>query len=233
MLSNSKILVVGGGSGIGFAVAQQALNAGAEVVIASRSLDKLHAAAKQLGGRVTVEQVDVSDEQAVIDFFARVGPFDHLAATIKPQLPSGKFLENDLAAVDAAFDAKFWGQYRLAKHAVRHIRPHGSIVLTSGIAARRSYPGYSAVSAMNAATEALASAIAIELAPIRVNTVCPGFVDADTPIPGRVDYVKKLAPSLPLDRLGAAKEIADAYLYLFGNAYSTGSVIVVDGGAAC
>lgn len=233
MLSNSKILVVGGGSGIGFAVAQQALNAGAEVVIASRSLDKLHAAAKQLGGRVTVEQVDVSDEQAVIDFFARVGPFDHLAATIKPQLPSGKFLENDLAAVDAAFDAKFWGQYRLAKHAVRHIRPHGSIVLTSGIAARRSYPGYSAVSAMNAATEALASAIAIELAPIRVNTVCPGFVDADTPIPGRVDYVKKLASSLPLDRLGAAKEIADAYLYLFGNAYSTGSVIVVDGGAAC
>lgn len=233
MLSNSKILVVGGGSGIGFAVAQQALNAGAEVVIASRSLDKLHAAAKQLGGRVTVEQVDVSDEQAVIDFFARVGPFDHLAATIKPQLPSGKFLENDLAAVDAAFDAKFWGQYRLAKHAVRHIRPHGSIVLTSGIAARRRYPGYSAVSAMNAATEALASAIAIELAPIRVNTVCPGFVDADTPIPGRVDYVKKLAPSLPLDRLGAAKEIADAYLYLFGNAYSTGSVIVVDGGAAC
>lgn len=233
MLSNSKILVVGGGSGIGFAVAQQALNAGAEVVIASRSLDKLHAAAKQLGGRVTVEQVDVSDEQAVIDFFARVGPFDHLAATIKPQLPSGKFLENDLAAVDAAFDAKFWGQYRLAKHAVRHIRPHGSIVLTSGIAARRSYPGYSAVSAINAATEALASAIAIELAPIRVNTVCPGFVDADTPIPGRVDYVKKLAPSLPLDRLGAAKEIADAYLYLFGNAYSTGSVIVVDGGAAC
>ncbi|MDD4928423.1 MAG: SDR family oxidoreductase [Gallionella sp.] len=233
MLSNSKILVVGGSSGIGFAVAQQALNAGAEVVIASRSLDKLQAAAKQFGGSVTVEQVDVSDEQAVIDFFARVGPFDHLAATIKPHLPSGKFLENDLAVVGAAFDAKFWGQYRLAKHAVRHIRPHGSIVLTSGVAARRSYPGYSAVSAMNAATEALVSAIAIELAPLRVNTVCPGFVDADTPIPGRVDYVKKLAPSLPLNRLGATKEIAAAYLYLFGNAYSTGSVIVVDGGVTC
>lgn len=233
MLRNSKILVVGGSSGIGFAVAQQSLNAGAEVVIASRSLDKLHAAAKQLGGRVTVEQVDASDEHAVIDFFERVGPFDHLAATIKPHLPSGKFLENDLAAVSAAFDAKFWGQYRLVKHAVRHIRPNGSIVLTSGVASRRSYSGYSAVSAMNAATEALASAIAIELAPIRVNTVCPGFVDADAPIPGRVDYVKKLASNLPLDRLGAAKEIADAYLYLFGNAYSTGSVIVVDGGVTC
>lgn len=233
MLANSKVLVVGGSSGIGFAVAQQSLNAGAEVVIASRSLEKLHAAAKQLGGRVTVEQVDVSDEQAVIELFHRVGSFDHLAATIKPHLPSGKFLENDLTAVSAAFDAKFWGQYRLAKHAVHHIRPHGSIVLTSGVASRRSYPGYSAVSAMNAATEALASTIAIELAPIRVNTVCPGFVDADVPIPGRADYVRKLAPSLPLNRLGTANEIADAYLYLFGNAYSTGSVIVVDGGVTC
>lgn len=109
MLKNSKVVVVGGSSGIGFAVAQQALNAGAEVVIASRSLEKLHTAAKQLGGNVRVEQVDVSDEQAVIEFFHRVGPFDHLAATIKPQLPSGSFLENDLAAVSAAFDAKFWG----------------------------------------------------------------------------------------------------------------------------
>src|SRR5512140_3954679 len=162
MLKNSKVVVVGGSSGIGFAVAQQSLDAGAEVVIAARSLDKLRAAARQLGDRVRVEQVDVSDEPSVIDFFRRVGPFDHLAATIKPQLPSGKFLDNDLSAVSAAFDAKFWGQYRLAKHAVGHITPHGSIVLTSGVASRRSYPGYSAVSAMNAATEALASAIAIE-----------------------------------------------------------------------
>jgi NAD(P)-dependent dehydrogenase (short-subunit alcohol dehydrogenase family) len=233
MFSNQKIVLVGGSSGIGFAVAQQALSAGAEVVIASRSLEKLHAAAKQLGGRVQVEQVDASDEQSVIDFFQRVGAFDHLATTIKPQLPSGRFLENDLAAVTAAFDAKFWGQYRLAKHAVRHIRAHGSIVLTSGVAAQRSYPGYSIVSAMNAATEALAKAIALELAPVRVNAVCPGFVDADRPISGRVDYVRALVPNLPLDRLGAAKEIAEAYLYLFGNAYSTGSVIVVDGGAVC
>lgn len=233
MFSNSKIVVVGGSSGIGFAVARQALAAGAEVVIAARAPDKLHAAAQRLGGRVAVEQVDVADEGAVVGFFERVGPFDHLAATIKPQLPSGKFLDNEMAAVGAAFDAKFWGQYRLAKHAVRHIRPRGSIVLTSGVAAHRSYPGYSIVSAMNAATEALASALATELAPIRVNTVCPGFVDAEAPLAGRAEYVRKLAPNLPLDRLGAADEIAGAYLHLFGSSYATGSVIVVDGGVTC
>lgn len=233
MLKNQKIILIGGGSGIGLAIAQKAVDAGAQVVIASRSLEKLHAAAARLGGCVRVEPIDASDEQSVIDFFRRVGPFDHLAATIKPQLPSGRFLDNEPAAVSAAFDTKFWGQYRVARHGARHIRPTGSIVLTSGIASSRSYPGYSAVSAMNAATEALTKAIAVELAPVRVNCVCPGFVDTDPPLPGRAGHVKALAPGLPLDRLGAAGEIAEAYLYLFGNAYSTGSVVAVDGGALC
>lgn len=228
-LKNKKIVLVGGSSGIGYAVAKGAIDAGAEVVIASRSHERLRAAAEQLDKPVQVEQVDASDEKSVVDFFDRVGPFDHLAVSIKPQLPSGRFLDNELSAVNAAFDAKFWGQYRLAKHGAPYIRQDGSIVLTSGIAARRSYPGYSAISAMNAATEALAKAIAIKLAPLRVNCVCPGFVDGDPPIAGRAQYVRTLA----LDRLGATNEIAEAYLYLFGNAYSTGSVIVVDGGATC
>ena len=233
MLKNQIIVVVGGASGIGYAVAQKAARAGAEVVIASRSLEKLHAAAEQLGERVRAEQVDALDEQSIVDFFHRVGPFDHLAATIKPQLPSGRFLENEVGAAITAFDAKFWGQYRLAKHGVRYIRQNGSIAFTSGIASRRGYLGYSAVTAMNAATEALAKALAIELAPIRVNTVCPGFVDTEPPTSGRAQHVRVLSPTLPLQRLGFASEIADAYLYLFGSSYSTGTVVVVDGGAIC
>lgn len=233
MFTNKKIVVVGGASGIGYAVAQQAVAAGAEVVIASRSPEKLRAAAECLGGRVRAEQVDAADEPSVADFFRRVGPFDHLAATIKPQLPAGRFLDNDMAAVQAAFEAKFWGQHPLARHAASRMRPGGSIVLTSGVASRRCYPGYSAVSVMNATTEALAKSLAVELAPIRVNAVGPGFVDTEPPIPGRAKHVKSLAPGLPLDRLATAREVAQAYLYLFGNRYSTGSVVVVDGGAVC
>jgi NAD(P)-dependent dehydrogenase (short-subunit alcohol dehydrogenase family) len=233
MFENKKIVIVGGSSGIGYAVAQKALDAGAQVVIASRSDKKLNAAAKQLGERVQTEVVDASDDQSVADFFRRVGHFDHLAVTIKPQLPSGRFLENEVGAAMAAFDSKFWGQYRLAKHGAQYIRENGSITFTSGIASRRSYPGYSAVSAMNAATEALAKAIAIELAPIRVNTACPGFVDTEPPTSGRAQHIKVLSPTLPLNRLGIASEIADAYLYLFANSYSTGTVVVVDGGAIC
>lgn len=233
MFENKKIVVVGGSSGIGFAVAQKAMSAGARVVIASRSQARLDIAAKHLGERIQTEVVDASDEHSVTDLFRRVGEFDHLAVTIKPHFPSGHFLENEVGSAITAFDAKFWGQYRLAKHGASYIRPNGSITFTSGIASRRSYPGYSAVSAMNAATEALAKAIAIELAPIRVNTVCPGFVDTEPPTSGRAQHVRALSPTLPLDRLGTTSEIADAYLYLFANSYSTGTVIVVDGGAIC
>lgn len=230
MLSHKKIVIVGGGSGIGLAVAQKAIAAGAEVILASRSLDKLTAAAQSLGPLARGECVDVTDEVSVREFAERIGPIDHLVMSIKPHLPAGPFLENELSAVQAAFDAKFWGQYRLAKQLAPAIFPGGSIVFTSGVAAHRAYAGFSVVSAMNAATEALARALATELAPIRVNTVCPGFVET-TPPTGRYERVKSLLPSLPLERLGAADEIAEAYLYLMGSSYSTGSVVVVDGGA--
>lgn len=233
MFKNKRIVIVGGGSGIGYAVAQQALEAGAQVVIASRSSQKLSVAVKQLGESVQTEVVDATNDESVAAFFRRVGDFDHLAITIKPPLPAGRFLENEVDVAMAAFDAKFWGQYRLAKQGAQYIRQNGSITFTSGIASRRSYPGCSAVSAMNAATEALAKAIAIELAPIRVNTVCPGFVDTEPPTRGRAQHVKTLAPILPMNRLGTASEIAGAYLYLFSNSYSTGAVVVVDGGAIC
>jgi NAD(P)-dependent dehydrogenase (short-subunit alcohol dehydrogenase family) len=233
VLKNKKIVIVGGGSGIGYALAQKAMNAGAQVVIASRSRTKLDIAATQLGEHVHVEVVDASSEESVADFFERVGPFDHLAVTIKPQLPSGRFLDNEIGAAIGAFDAKLWGQYRLAKYGAQYVQANGSITFTSGIASRRGYVGYSVVSAMNAATEALAKAIAIELAPIRVNTVCPGFVDTEPSMPNRVQYVKALSPNLPLNRLATPSEIADAYLYFFTNTYSTGSVVVVDGGAVC
>jgi NAD(P)-dependent dehydrogenase (short-subunit alcohol dehydrogenase family) len=232
-LKNKKIVIVGGSSGIGFAVAQKALAAGANVLIAGRSETRLAGALAQLQGNVSSSVLDASNEEAVIDFFASVGEFDHLAATIKPELPAKSFLENDTNAVRAACDAKFWGQYYLAKHGAKLVREGGSITLTSGIASTHPYPGYSAVSVMNAAVESLSRAIAIELAPIRVNTVCPGFVNATTQQSSRVQYVKKLAPNLPLNRLADAAEIADAYLYLFNSTYSTGTVLLVDGGAGC
>jgi len=78
VFENKKIVIVGGSSGIGYAVAQKALLAGAQVVIAARASDNLSAAARQLGEHVQTEVVDASDEQSVVDFFRRVGDFDHV-----------------------------------------------------------------------------------------------------------------------------------------------------------
>lgn len=233
MLKNKKIIIVGGSSGIGLSVARKSIDLGAEVVIASRSATKLEEAARQLNGHAQTEVLDAADEGAVAEFCERIGPFDHLAITIKPQFSPNGFLQNDAGKARAAFDSKFWGQYYLARHGAKNICTGGSITFTSGIASCRAYHGYSAVSAMNAAVEALCKAIATELAPIRVNTVCPGFVEAEPHDDSRTRHVRTLAPKLPLDRLGVASEIADAYLYLFSSTYSTGTVVVVDGGAAC
>jgi NAD(P)-dependent dehydrogenase (short-subunit alcohol dehydrogenase family) len=232
-MREKKIVVVGGASGIGLAIAKQAASEGASVVIASRSIEKLEAAAKSIPYPIAIEQVDATSDESVIAFFARVGAFDHLAVTIKPNLPSGKFIENKIDMVREAFDAKFWGQYRLAKYAIQHISPAGSIVLTSGIAAHRSYAGYSIVSAMNAATEALARAISVEASPIRINVVCPGFIGAEKSQIDRLKYAEGVGAKFPLARLGRTEEAASAYLFLFKNAYASGSCVVVDGATSC
>ena len=232
-LKNKKIIVVGGSSGIGLAVAQKSLYAGAEVIIAARTVAKLATVARRLGNGVHTEALDASDENAVVRFFECMGPFDHLVIAIKPTLPEGSALLGDAGIARLAFDVKFWGQYYLAKHAARHIRKSGSITLTSGVASKRAYKGYVMIGVINAATEALCSALAAEIAPIRINTVCPGFVDAEPVNSERGQLVRALAPGMPLNRLAEADEIADAYLYLMKNTYSTGTTMVVDGGVSC
>lgn len=232
-LRNKKIVIVGGTGGIGLAVARLALDAGAEVVIAARSSERLDAAAQEMGGRISTAVLDATDEEAVASFFLQHRPVDHLVATIKPKFPAGAVLESDSDAARAALDAKFWGQYYLAKHGARYIRAGGSIVLTSGVASMRAYRGYAMVGAINAAVEALGRTLAVELAPIRINTVCPGFVDDQQTNSKRLEYVLDVAPGLPLERLAMVDEVAAAYLHLMSSTYSTGTALVIDGGVTC
>ena len=215
------------------AIAIQAASEGANVVIASRSAERLTTASKFLPYPIQTEVVDATSDESVISLISKIGDIDHLAVTIKPNLPSGRFTENEIHSVQQAFDAKFWGQYRLAKHAVKRIKPAGSIVLTSGIAAHRGYVGYSIVSAMNAATEALAKAMAIELSPIRVNVVCPGFIEAQSDSTERFKYAQGVGASFPLARLGRTEEVASTYIHLFKNTYTSGCCCVVDGATSC
>lgn len=228
-----KIVVIGGSSGIGLATAKMAASQGASVVIASRSEEKLKKAASQIEGSVQALTVNTMEEGSVKAFFDQAGEFDHLT-TPGSEATMGSFLKLETHSARKAFDSKFWGQYHAAKYGVPRIRSGGSITFFAGIWSQRPIPGGSVVAAINSAIEGLTRALAVELAPIRVNAVSPGIVD--TPIyasmsPDRRDAMfKEVAASVPAGRIGRPNEIAQTVLYLMNSEYTTGSTLYVDGG---
>ncbi len=141
----------------------------------------------------------------------------------------------DLEAARAAFDVKFWGSVNVARAVARHIRPSGTLTLTSGVLARLVIPGTFVKAAMNAALEATARMLAKELAPIRVNIVSPGLTRTEA-YAGMDDAAREAmfsgaAESLPAGRVAEAADVAAGYLFAIDNPSVTGAVIDIDGGA--
>jgi NAD(P)-dependent dehydrogenase (short-subunit alcohol dehydrogenase family) len=232
-LQGKRIVIIGGSSGIGLATAKLAVAEGAEVVIASRSPDKLAKAAAEIVGKVEAFPVDIRDECSMKQFFDVVGEFDHLT-TPAAEVRGGQFIELDLQEARKAFDSKFWGQYQAARYGVAKIRSGGSITLFSGSNSQRPMPRAAVRAAVNSAIEGLARGLAVELSPLRVNVVSPGPVD--TPLHDHVPKEQRdalfqaVAAALPLKRIGTAEEIAQTVLYLMSNGFTTGSTLFVDGG---
>ncbi|RUW35073.1 SDR family oxidoreductase [Mesorhizobium sp. M1E.F.Ca.ET.041.01.1.1] len=236
-LRDKKIIVVGGSSGIGFGVAAAALEGGAKVVIAGRSADKLKAAVAKLAGagRVMGVAADMANEADVARLFDEAGAFDHLVATAGTPPPNYPIGEADMDFVRQFVDGKLVGAVMLAKHAVRTLRKGGSMTFTSGINKDRPpVPGGSVVSAIAGSFTYFARALALELAPTRVNIVSPGWVDTEMwdEIVGeaKTGYFDQMAARLPAGRVATPADIAPAYLYLMQNAFMTGETIHIDGG---
>jgi len=212
-LQDKRVLVIGATGGIGGATADAFVKAGAQVSRPGR------------------DALDVLDESSVAAFFQSQEPFDHVvvaAAVAK----SGPVAGLDLDDAQAAMNSKFFGAYRVARHA--RIAEHGSLTLMSGFLSQR--PNASAVlqGAINAALEALARGLALEKAPIRVNTVSPGLIDTQerrgkAPA-ARQAMFDKAAQNLPVRRVGQPEDIAEAILLLATNPYMTGTTVTVDGG---
>ncbi|MET9085344.1 SDR family oxidoreductase [Streptomyces sp. NPDC004237] len=233
-LRGQRVVVIGGTAGIGFAVAEGAAREGARVVVASRRRENVDAALKVLPEGAEGQVLDASDEDAVRGFFARVGAYDHLVYTAGDSLLLGSVAGTDIATARSFLDTRLWGAYTAVKHGAGSIRPGGSVVLTTGTAGRRPLPGSSVASALCGAMESLTRALAVELAPLRVNVVSPGVVRTELwrelPEADREGLYRSSAESLPVGRVGEPADVAEAYLYLMRGGYSTGSVVVVDGG---
>ena len=224
-LAGQRVLVVGGSSGIGRAVASMAAGHGASVTIIGRDAAKLAEAAAAFRGECAA--LNMLDEIAVEGFFADREPFDHVIVTAA-ELRSGPMRDFPLADAKATFDSKFWGSYLIAKQA--KIRDGGSLTLTSGAGGRRPRAGRAAVAAATVAVEALTKVLASEFAPVRVKCVSPGLVD--TPLLRSVRPSSSPPPPQPVARVAEPDEIAFQILACALNPFMTGAIVDVDGGLA-
>lgn len=233
--AGKTVIVIGGGSGIGLACAEAAYGAGASVAIAGRSPEKLEAARARLGDGVGIFPLDVADEGSVRGLFEGFESLDHLLVTAA-ETRTADIGESEVESLLPTLDTRVWGGYYAAKHAAPRMGEGASITFFSGLSSRRPYSGSSVISASCGAIEALSRALALELAPIRVNTIRPGIVE--TPLldgfygEGRDEFLQNLADRLPVGRVGTPADVADAAMFLMGNGFVSGTVLQIDGGGS-
>jgi NAD(P)-dependent dehydrogenase (short-subunit alcohol dehydrogenase family) len=234
-LQDKRVVVVGGSSGIGLAVAQLAAAQGAKVVIVSSNAERVQKAAESIGPEAQGHAVDVSDERAIATFFTKLGSFDHLVFTAGDSLQLQELASTDLQQARRAFELRYWAALAAVKYGSPQLRKGGSIVLTTGIAGQRPRKGWVLAASVCGTIEALTRALAIEVAPIRVNAVSPGLVRTNLwqnmGAKEREERYESVGKSLPVGRVGEASDIAQAYLFLMQEGFATGQTIVVDGGA--
>src|SRR5580658_4211631 len=235
-LNGKRVVILGETSGNGLATAKGAQREGAVIAVASSRRERVDRALASLESGAEGHVVDLSDEAQVRKLFEHIGAFDHLVYTAGETLQ----LETlDAVRLDRArgfVNIRFWGAFMAVKYGSPHIGVGGSITLTNGVAGLRPRKGRTVVASVCGAMEALTRALAVELAPIRVNAVCPGVARTELwsgmSQSDRAAMYRDIGQKLPVGRVGEADDLAQAYLYLMREGYSTGQVIVVDGGGA-
>ena len=230
---NPSVLIVGGSSGIGAAAALAFAAQGARVTIAARNAQRLDAVAAQANGGIETALLDTTDAASVEAFFAQRPAYDHVVISAA-QTPTGPVRKLSLEDARSAMDSKFWGAYGVARAA--RITDGGSLTFVSGFLSVRPSKTSPLQGAINAALESLARGLALEMAPVRVNTVSPGMIDTPLwnklPDESRQAMFDAATKRLPVGRVGKADDIVQAVLFVAGNGYATGSTVLVDGGGA-
>jgi len=239
-LKNQKVIIVGGSSGIGMGIAKGVVAKGAQVIIASRSEERLRKAAKEIGKNVEFRVLDASKPDKVKAFFDKIDRFDHLVTTTHDASPAvlGGVLRTwdatDLEAARQFYESKFWAQVLAVKYGVPKLSSHGSVTMMAGIASKRTVSNHVFASAINGAVGAFGSRLAQEIGPKRINVISAGLIDTPTydlfPEADRKGFFKLFEEILPVKRYGTVEDIAHSAIYLMENGYVTGTVMVVDGG---
>ena len=244
-LAGKRVILTGGVANIGREVVRAFVAEGARVTVGDLNAEAGKALVVELGAAVAFRTVDVTREDSVRDFIASgvewLGGLDVLVQNAGLQ-HSGAVTGFDAARWDALFAVNSRAHFFGAKYAVPHLRAagKGSIVNTSSLAGKRGGPGMTAYSASKGAVIAFGTALAMELAGdnIRVNTICPGWVDTPFNQPA-IDFMggtgaqaQAVRQVVPLGRQAVPREIAPLYVYLASDesSYMTAQAIAIDGG---
>ena len=233
-LAGKRIVVMGGGSGIGLAAAKALSALGADVTITGRSSGKLEEAARASGARLRAEAVDAASAEALRGFYKRLGAFDHLVLSLSGSKGAGNLRELEVTELREGFEAKFFGHFLAAKEALPSLARDGSLTFVSAGSARSWLPGTAGLAAINGAIEAMVRPLARELKPLRVNAVSPGVIETGWwdafPTEQRQQMLSGLAAMSLVGHNGKPEEVADAIVYLVTNSFVTGTILEIDGG---
>ena len=235
LLNNKKIIILGGSSGLGLAAAKAAAGEGGNVIIVSSNQQRLSAALDLLPGESSGFSVDLSKEENIKTFFEQIGNFDHLIYTAGENISMNMMEDMDIEQAKDFFNIRFWGVLAAIKYGKAHLNEGGSITLMSGSFGQRPSKGYSLGASICGAMDAFTRAMAVELAPIRVNNIAAGVIKTNLwdnlSEEDRNGFYKYMEDASLLKRVGEPEDIAQAFLYLMKQPHTTGQSLVIDGGS--
>lgn len=233
-LAGKVVVVFGGTSGIGLSAAVQAKAAGAEVIVIGSDRTRARKAAEEYG--FEWRTADVTQSEAVHAALQDIPKVDHLVL-LAGSFVAAKVLDGDVDYMRRAFEERIWASVHAIRALNGRMSSDGSITFISGVLADRpNAQGTAVLAAASAAMEALARGLALELAPIRVNTLSPGHVE--TPLLHKVlgdardTVLPAMRASTPLKRLGTAEEAGAATVFLMANGWMNGTTLHIDGGVS-
>ncbi|KAK0552914.1 hypothetical protein OC846_001493 [Tilletia horrida] len=246
-LKGTKNVIIGGTSGMGFAVAQGLIEEGAHVAIGSSSEEKVKKAIERLNDASTQYNADPSrvqgypvsvagpgTEASLNEFYKKIGPFDNLIFTAGV-LNTKSLEETTYESIVATGDVRYAGAILAVKAAVvgGYLKEGGSVVFTSGAAYHVPHPGWAVVSGFCGAMVSLTRALAVDLSSKNIRVNCISLGPVRTELWGPIDdaTAKYLADKTVNGRVAPVEEPVMTYLSVLKNKNINGEMINDDGGS--